>query len=765
MNELSDACQSSTPSQSPSVTGLWIGDSLPPLAELCIRSFQGNGFRFRLLTYGSVQDIPPDVEVLDARDLIPETELFTHTSGSLAPTADRIRYKYLANHGGLWTDMDVACLQPFSVPADPWFALQEPGIANLAVLSFPPGHPVMKTLEAQMADPAAPMPWDDEQEIQSKMQWRKNVPAVKNRQMHAEWSLGGPEGFTRALKHYGIFSFAAPQNTFNPVHYTGWRWNFDGTLYEGHELFRNTLAVHLWAELLRREPDALDYASPNSIVRQLMKRYDCDRNTKSGARASGQKKPAILVGICSCRKYKDKRQSIRETWLSKKVDGVTSLFFVGGTGKLDSDEDEDTVVVNETTDNYQRLPEKVRAFFSYALDHSDFEWLFKCDDDTYVALDRLHELIDDRVDIVGSPYLAERGSPSGGAGYLLSRDLVSKLVADSSLSTEGDEDVIHGEAAIRYGARPSATARLRMDAAAPIKKNNDLITAHWCSIERMHALHAIYVDDPASKVEVEHSHWRDTIKLHANHSFNRVSTNCYGRWHRDERENLVLNWFDWPGEVFTLSRPANLSDIDIPAADHPYVLCGPASSFRDTKPDPIEGRVLLHIGCGPNSLRGWHNVDLPQIDIRDNLPYLPASADAIFLEHVIEHVSPQSAFLFMREAHRVLKRGGVLRLAFPDVTQIARTATSEYRRFLLENGWSDGSKGSEIASIVLNHGHQGVWSRETMTVLLESLGFKAKSYSCGQSDIPLLSGIEKHGSQIGGAFNEIETCCIEAHKT
>ena len=80
-------------------------------------------------------------------------------------------------------------------------------------------------------------------------------------------------------------------------------------------------------------------------------------------------------------------------------------------------------------DDYRHLPAKGLAFYQYALEHYDFDWLFKCDDDTYLALDRLESLCDGRYDLVGDMSLADRGFPSGGAGYLMSRALVEGMVA------------------------------------------------------------------------------------------------------------------------------------------------------------------------------------------------------------------------------------------------------------------------------------------------------------------------------------------------
>ncbi|KAA2370664.1 hypothetical protein F2Y07_14450, partial [Alistipes shahii] len=139
-----------------------------------------------------------------------------------------------------------------------------------------------------------------------------------------------------------------------------------------------------------------------------------------------KKQVKILVGICSCQRMKEKRDAVRETWLEHPADGIECVFFVGGKEGLE-EERGDTVVL-DTADGYDELPGKVKSFFRYALENYDFEWLFKCDDDTYVDLSRLESVVDDEYDLIGDVMVSTRHSPSGGAGYFLKRSMVEKLV-------------------------------------------------------------------------------------------------------------------------------------------------------------------------------------------------------------------------------------------------------------------------------------------------------------------------------------------------
>lgn len=258
----------------------------------------------------------------------------------------------------------------------------------------------------------------------------------------------------------------------------------------------------------------------------------------------------ILVGICSCSRYPEKRQAVRSTWLALPSPNVECQFFIGGRESL---ADEPDTVVLPVDDSYEGLPEKVLAYFAHALEHSGFDWLFKCDDDTYLVLDRLHDLVTDEGEIVGNESLRDRGSPSGGAGYLLSRRVVEQLVADASLAKRGPEDIIVGEAAIKHGATPVWTDRLRWNAVPCPRRDNSLITAHWCSPERLLAIHTNFIRQPVKTVQASHPDWRDCLELYDDGIFCRRSSGCSGLWEENRDGTTALRWFDWDEEVLVPS--------------------------------------------------------------------------------------------------------------------------------------------------------------------------------------------------------------------
>jgi hypothetical protein len=252
----------------------------------------------------------------------------------------------------------------------------------------------------------------------------------------------------------------------------------------------------------------------------------------------------------------DRRQAARDTWLRSSVEGVECVFFVGSSV---TDGHESDVVALDVDDGYAALPSKVVAFFRWALEHSDFEWLFKCDDDTYVCLERLQSLVPDSFDLVGDESVEARGAPSGGAGYLLSRRFVERLCADAQLPMTGAEDLIVGEAAARYGSMSLASPLLSLGNDKFPSRGNQMVSSHWCSPGRLRTIHAM-LSEEAYEVAAHHPCWEDRLVLCEGGLFSRASTACSGSWRRVASGRIRLDWFDWDPELLV---PRNEVGFDL----------------------------------------------------------------------------------------------------------------------------------------------------------------------------------------------------------
>ncbi len=639
---------------SPMVSGLWIGDELTAVAELCIRSYLCNGIQFQLFTYQDYPNIPEGTIVRPGRGVIADEDIFRHNNGSLAPFADWFRNTFLSREGGFWTDLDMICLKGDMPLSTPWFAEQEEGLAAVGVIGFPPLHPVMETLRKLSEDPATVMPWDGDYEIAAKRQFAIDVPEKSERRKRAAWGTAGPEGFTRALRHFGLMGNAAPPSSIYPLHYTVWRHCYNGTYDLQSDVLKDSWGIHLWGELLRREPDAIEYFDDNSIIAQAADKYGMPSFYK--ARVCW-KKTDILVGICSCTSpwAKIRRDTVRETWLRYPQPGIECLFFVGGNEPIEKDEERDTVRVN-SDDSYHFLPKKVLEFFRYALKHYDFEWLFKCDEDTYLALDRLKDLADPEYDMIGDMSLSERGAPSGGAGYFLSRSLVQKIVDCDHVRPTGAEDIIFGQLAAELGARPLATERLYMANSKFPLPENDMVSSHWCSPVQIKAIDAFYHQQPVSRYAGKHEIWEDTLFFYENGIFRREKSGCSGVCELYEY-GVNLKWFSWQEEQLAKVGDKNAATgfalSMMPGEKSLEELYGQQSSQEGFS-------MLVHFGEG-NFLKGW--INFKDFDFPLPLPWPEDSINAIYVEPIKRDLCIPEFEGFLREAKRVLKKDGMIRIA------------------------------------------------------------------------------------------------------
>lgn len=87
--------------------------------------------------------------------------------------------------------------------------------------------------------------------------------------------------------------------------------------------------------------------------------------------------------------------------------------------------------------------------------------------------------------------------------------------------------------------------------------------------------------------------------------------------------------------------------------------------------------IKLHLGCGKRNFGDdWVHIDaanFPHIKWNDvtRLRYEDATVDVIYASHLIAYFSREEIIPLLQSWHRVLKVGGVLRLATPDFGKLA----------------------------------------------------------------------------------------------
>jgi predicted SAM-dependent methyltransferase len=197
----------------------------------------------------------------------------------------------------------------------------------------------------------------------------------------------------------------------------------------------------------------------------------------------------------------------------------------------------------------------------------------------------------------------------------------------------------------------------------------------------------------------------------------------------------------------------------------------------------------LQLGAGPNVLRGWLNTDVfPDLypahraevvflDATRRFPFRDESFDYVFSEHQIEHVPEPAGRQMLAECFRVLRPGGRIRLATPDLAQAVRLYAEplgererRYVDWVIERFLPDvrsGNRRCHVLNQMLNaFGHRFVYDEETLAAALEDAGFEQiERVEVGESADPALRGLEAHGRAIENEeANILETMVLEARR-
>jgi len=169
----------------------------------------------------------------------------------------------------------------------------------------------------------------------------------------------------------------------------------------------------------------------------------------------------------------------------------------------------------------------------------------------------------------------------------------------------------------------------------------------------------------------------------------------------------------------------------------------------------MDKKLKINLGSGHWKFKGWVNVDLDHASKPDvianlaaDLPFVDGAARLIHTEDFIDQLELQKAAAFLRECHRVLEPGGVLRVLTPDMQKLARLYLDDPRR--LEELWKrfvgvplSLNTPGEIFNIGMRFaGHTFLYDAETFQALASSCGFDARKVAYQHSEVPELCGLD-----------------------
>jgi hypothetical protein len=209
------------------IQGLWVGDKLSPMEQMCIKSFLRMGHPFHLYVYGKVDGVPAGTTIKQAAWVAPEWKIKSFQN--LANFSDYFRFLLLYKNGGYWVDLDVFAVWPFDFSEPYVFSTQLTAIGgvddvNTGVIKMPAGCELARYCVEAIAA----------------------TDTMKN-----GWPDIGPNLLIEATGRYGLQNYAHPHWDFCPLHY----FEAPNNVFGPDSAMRcvgDAHAIHLWNEEARR---------------------------------------------------------------------------------------------------------------------------------------------------------------------------------------------------------------------------------------------------------------------------------------------------------------------------------------------------------------------------------------------------------------------------------------------------------------------------------------------------------------------------------
>ena len=186
-----------------------------------------------------------------------------------------------------------------------------------------------------------------------------------------------------------------------------------------------------------------------------------------------------------------------------------------------------------------------------------------------------------------------------------------------------------------------------------------------------------------------------------------------------------------------------------------------------TAPSP----VCIEFGAWKTERPGWIATDVSwrcrnYLDVTRRWPIPDDSVDFLFSDNVIEHLTLDQARTALKEAHRVLRQGGVIRIVTPDVSELVRLylagpeSAASLRAELAQEGYLVAHQVDLLRFAFQDDGHHKgyLWDRDSLAVELRSSGFTSVEFhEPAQSRFQRLTNLDRRvGIPLGDAMLAVE---------
>jgi predicted SAM-dependent methyltransferase len=142
------------------------------------------------------------------------------------------------------------------------------------------------------------------------------------------------------------------------------------------------------------------------------------------------------------------------------------------------------------------------------------------------------------------------------------------------------------------------------------------------------------------------------------------------------------------------------------------------------------GELRLHLGCGGVRKEGWVNIDLLgdpvdiAWDLAKPLPFEDGAVDAVFHEHLLEHLPLSAGISFSKEVVRVVRPGGIVRVGVPDAGRLLRSYVDPSDDYLDRNHPGRPTRLLAAQELFYWHRHVTMYDAETLAMVLEAAGLE-----------------------------------------
>lgn len=206
--------------------------------------------------------------------------------------------------------------------------------------------------------------------------------------------------------------------------------------------------------------------------------------------------------------------------------------------------------------------------------------------------------------------------------------------------------------------------------------------------------------------------------------------------------------------------------------------------------------IYLNVGCGYSAPEGWTNIDASPTARIERVPlvggilgklsgngqrfpdevgygdltvaglFAPASVEAVYASHVLEHLALEDMRIALANIHTMLRPGGRLRLIVPDLEERAR-------RYLAQSGNAAAAHAfmnscylgtrqrprglvGRLRSLFGNAAHLWMWDAASMRHELERAGFvDIRKAGFGDSGDPMFERVERAERFVDDGIEEV----------